>query len=60
MMGLKEFFTIKMFYFRSYPNIPSFHSDGVNRLLFKDLLSREVVEYPRREIINNIISLLKE
>jgi len=26
MMGLKEFFTIKMVYFRLTPNIPTFHS----------------------------------
>jgi len=35
MMGLKEFFTIKMVYFRLYPqysSIPFFHSDGINRL----------------------------
>jgi hypothetical protein len=31
----KEFFTIKMVYFRLYPqysNIPFFHSDEINRL----------------------------
>jgi hypothetical protein len=38
-MGLKEFFTIKMVYFRPYAqhsSIPVFHSDGTKRLQLKD------------------------
>ena len=51
MMGLKEFFAIKMVYFRPYPqysNIPAFHSDGINRLPLKNLQFRKVVEFPKR------------
>jgi len=44
----KEFFTIKMVYFRPYPqyslraggqhsSVPLFHSDGINQELLKDL-----------------------
>ena len=36
----KEFFTIKMVYFRPYPqysSIPSFHGSGINQELLKDL-----------------------
>ncbi len=50
-MGLKEFFTIKMVYFRpysQYSNIPFFHSDGINRLPLIKLYFQEVVEFPRR------------
>jgi hypothetical protein len=39
MMGLKEFFTIKMVYFRlysQYSSIPAFRSDGTKRLPLKD------------------------
>jgi hypothetical protein len=37
----KEFFTIKMVYFRPYPqysSIPLFHSDGTNRLPLKTII----------------------
>ncbi|RZB37480.1 MAG: hypothetical protein SRB2_01024 [Desulfobacteraceae bacterium Eth-SRB2] len=50
----KEFFTIKMVYFRLYPqhsSIPAFHSDGINRLPLINLYFHEVVEFPRRLII---------
>ena len=50
MMRLKEFFTIKMVYYRPYPNIPSFHSDGINRLPLIKPYFKEVVEIPRRLI----------
>jgi hypothetical protein len=39
MMGLKEFFTIKMVCFCPYPqhfSIPVFYSDGTKRLPLKD------------------------
>ena len=51
MMGLKEFFTIKMVYFRLYPqysSIPFFHSGDINRLPLINLYFQEVVEFPRR------------
>jgi hypothetical protein len=51
MMGLKDFFTIKMVYFRLYPqysSIPAFHSGGINRLPLINLYFQEVVEFPRR------------
>jgi hypothetical protein len=38
-MGLEEFFTIKMVYFRPYPqhsSIPVFYSNGTKRLPLKD------------------------
>ncbi len=53
MTGLKEFFTIKMVYFRLYPqysSIPFFHFDGTNRLPLINLYFQEVVEFPRRLI----------
>jgi hypothetical protein len=49
-MGLKEFFTIKMVYFRLYPqysSIPIFHSDGINRFPLTNLYSQDVVEFPK-------------
>jgi len=36
----KKFFTIKIVYFRLYPqysSIPFFHSDGINRLPLKNI-----------------------
>jgi len=48
-MGFKEFFKIKMVYFRLYPqysSIPFFHSDGINRLPLINLYSQDVVEFP--------------
>jgi hypothetical protein len=54
MMGLKEFFTIKMVYFRLYPqysSIPAFHSGGINRLPLMNLYFQEVVEFPRRKFM---------
>ena len=51
MVGLKEFFTIKMVYFRPYPqysSIPAFHSDGINRFSLKDIYFQEAIEFPRR------------
>jgi hypothetical protein len=54
MMGLKEFFTIKMVYFRLYPqysSIPAFHSDVTKRLPLQDYLFHMVVEIPKRLII---------
>ncbi len=58
-MGLKEFFTIKMVYFRpysQYSNIPFFHSDGIDRLPLIILYFQEVVEFPRRLIKPLLIS----
>jgi len=55
-MGLKEFFTIKMVYFRldpQYSSIPFFHSDGKNRLPLNNQYLQEVVEFPRRSINKN-------
>jgi hypothetical protein len=49
----KEFFTIKMVYFRhfpQYPSIPSFHSDGINRFSLKDYYSQDVIESSRHLI----------
>jgi hypothetical protein len=52
MVGLKEFFTIKMVYFRPYPNIPAFqysiipwkwHKPGA----IKRSLIQPIVEFPR-------------
>ena len=46
----KKFFTIKMVYFRLYPqysSIPAFHSDGINRLPLINLYLQENVEFPR-------------
>jgi len=53
MMGLKELFTIRMGYFHpysQYSSIPSFHSDGINRLPLINLYFRKVVGFPRRLI----------
>ena len=58
-MGLKEFFTIKMAYFRpysQYSSIPVFHSDGTKRLPLEDYLFHIVVEIPKRLIIFHMIS----
>ena len=54
----KEFFTIKMVYFRpysQYSNIPAFHSVGINRLPLNNMYFREVVEFPRCLIIAHIV-----
>jgi hypothetical protein len=51
MMVLKEFFTIKMVYFRhysQYSSIPLFHFDGTNRLPLINLYFQKVVEFLRR------------
>jgi tetratricopeptide (TPR) repeat protein len=50
MMGLKEFFTIKMVYPRLYPQYSSisfFHYDVINRLSLINLYLQEVVEFLR-------------
>jgi len=52
-MGLKEFFTIIMFYFRLYPqylSIPAFHCDETNRMPLINLYYQKVVENMRRLI----------
>jgi hypothetical protein len=49
-MGLKEFFTIKIGYFRMYPQysrIPFFHFKGINRLPVTNLYLHEGAEFPR-------------
>jgi len=53
-MSLKEFFTIKMLYFRSYPYIPSFHSDGINSLPLNNLYLLQVIEFIGQSTMMNL------
>ena len=43
MVGLKEFFTIKMVYFRSYPNIPAFQHSILPWRWYKQVVTKKLV-----------------
>jgi hypothetical protein len=43
MVGLREFFTIKMVYFRSYPNIPAFQHSILPWRWYKQVATKKLV-----------------